>query len=926
MVDQLDRTRSQPISSREIQGLSQPKPSATPPKKMSLLDRFATLGLGTKATLLAITLGTLPVLGIGGLAYVVGDQVISNQIAKAEQSRTVGLSDKLNRYMDDRFSDLQYLAKSPTFANPKIRASLTRENKDIELTTFVQAKTMYDSVAAFDLDGNVIAQSAGPPLDNHRDRDYFKQVISAQAPIIASPERSKSTGERVIHIASPIFDSEQKNMIGVMRVRIPLDKVDEVAKNFAVNGEHYHIGDANGNLFLLSDRNETDDLGRNIGDIFPSLKPALTERKNNTLTGTDDGKTYLLSYAAFPQLGDVNLRWNTVITLDDTVAFGAQRSLLSTILFGTLISALGTGFLAAWLARKGTQPILDATRAVKALGEGKLQTRLEVEGQDELAVLGGNINQMAGQLETLVKIQSLTADRSNTMARIVGDLRVSLERNDIFQRGVDGARAFLQCDRVVIYQFHSDYKNGFIPAESLISPSWASAKSQTIEDPLTPECIERYKDGQLWSLNDISQTQLTECHNQILSNLQVKANLVAPIKVEDQLIALICAHQCSGPRTWDEEEIDLFRQLSVQIGYALDQAVLFEQTEAARKEAQKLSDEQRSQKEALQMQLLDLLSDVESASDGNLMVRADVSAGEIGIVADFFNAIIENLRTVVTQVKSSADQVNRSIGKNEAAIGQLADDALQQANETTRTLDSLELMTQSILKVASNAQTAAMVTRNAADKAEEGGEAMDATVNNISALRDTIGETAQKVKRLGEASQEISKVVSLINQIAMQTNLLAINAGIEAARAGEEAQGFAVVAEEVAELATRSAAATREIEQIVSNIQQETSEVVNAMEQGTTQVVKSSQMASEAKLSLRQVVEGSRQVDELVQAISNATVSQVDTSTQISQLMKAIALVSSRTSESSKQISTTLRETVAVAQDLQASVGTFTVN
>lgn len=929
MVDQLDRTRSQSTPLSEPPGFApRPKPASPPPKKKdsnSWLSKLGALGLEKKATLLAIALGTLPVLGIGGLAYVVADRTISDQISKAEQSRSVGLSDKLNRYMDDRFSDAQYLAKQPIFANAKVRSTLTRENKDSDLTGFIQSKNMYDSVAVLDLDGNVIAQSAGPALDNHRDREYFQQVLSSQSPVISALQTSKGTGEKALHIAAPIFDSEQKNMIAVVRTRIPLTKIDEVARNFSGNGEHYHVADRNGILFLASDVNEKDDIGKNISDIFPALKQSITDRKNNTLPGLDEGKLYMLSYAPFPQLGDVNLLWNTVITLDDNVAFGAQRSLLTTILLGTLASALGTGILAAWLAKRGTRPILDATRAVQALGEGKLQTRLEVDGQDELAMLSGNINQMAGQLETLVKIQTLSTDRSNNMARIVGNLRRNLDPDVILQNGVEEVRSFLKCDRVVMYRFNPDFKSGFVTAESL-DGQWVSAKGELIEDPLTPDAVERYKKGRVWTLTDINKQQLTDCHCKILQKLQVQANIVAPIRRNDELIGLICAHQCSAPRDWDEEEIDLFRQLSVQIGYALDQSYLFEQTETARNAAQKLSEEQRSQKEALQMQLLDLLSDVESASDGNLTVRADVSAGEIGIVADFFNAIIENLRTIVTQVKTSAAQVNSSIGQNEAAIGKLADDALQQANETTRTLDSLEAMTQSILNVASNAQTAATVTRNAADQAQQGGEAMDATVVNITALRDTIGETAKKVKRLGEASQEISKVVSLINQIAMQTNLLAINAGIEAARAGEEAQGFAVVAEEVAELATRSAAATREIEQIVSNIQQETSEVVNAMEQGTTQVVKSSQMATEAKLSLRQVVDGSRQVDELVQAISQATVSQVDTSAQISELMKAIALVSTRTSESSKQISTTLRETVSVAQDLQASVGTFTVN
>jgi methyl-accepting chemotaxis protein len=199
------------------------------------------------------------------------------------------------------------------------------------------------------------------------------------------------------------------------------------------------------------------------------------------------------------------------------------------------------------------------------------------------------------------------------------------------------------------------------------------------------------------------------------------------------------------------------------------------------------------------------------------------------------------------------------------------------------------------------------------------------TVQNILSLRETIGETAKKVKRLGESSQQISKVVSLINQIALQTNLLAINAGIEAARAGEEGQGFAVVAEEVGELAVRSASATREIEAIVATIQRETSQVVEAMERSTSQVVEGTHLVEDAKHSLNQILTVSREIDDLVQLISSATVSQAETSGTVSELMRQIAQVSARTSTSSRQVSQAIRQTVTIAQDLQASVAAFEV-
>nr|MBA3922788.1 GAF domain-containing protein [Nostocaceae cyanobacterium] len=416
------------------------------------------------------------------------------------------------------------------------------------------------------------------------------------------------------------------------------------------------------------------------------------------------------------------------------------------------------------------------------------------------------------------------------------------------------------------------------------------------------------------------------CYIKMLEQFGVQASLIAPILTEKKLIGLLIAHQCEHPRVWEQHEIDLYTQVALQIGFALDQASLLSEVEQARQVAEKLSEERREQKEGLQMQLLELLTEVEGASQGDLTVRADVTAGEIGTVADFFNSIVESLRSIVTKVKDSASQVSVAIGSNEGDIRALASEALQQAQEINRTLESVDKMTLSIQAVADSAHQAASVARTASQTAEAGGVAMDLTVQNILRLRETVGETAKKVKRLGESSQQISRVVALINQIAMQTNLLAINAGIEAARAGEDGQGFAVVAEEVGELAARSAAATQEIEQIVENIQRETSEVVKAMEVGTTQVVEGTHIVEDAKLSLSQILDVSRQIDTLVQSISDATVSQVETSQAVSSLMKEIAKVSERTSDASRKVSQSLQQTVEISQELQATVGTFKVD
>lgn len=524
----------------------------------------------------------------------------------------------------------------------------------------------------------------------------------------------------------------------------------------------------------------------------------------------------------------------------------------------------------------------------------------------------------------LLEQQAIATELAQRLNDITSNIRESFNVEEIYEAAITGVRQTLETDRAVVYLFDANWQ-GTIVAES-VGRTFPKALGANIADPcFADQYVEKYKRGFVSSNENIYEANLNQCYLGQLEPFKVKANLVAPILAEGNLLGLLVTHQCSSPRRWQEAEINFFKQVAIQVGFALDQANLLEQREQARIEAELASQEQRQQKESLQLQLLELLSDVEGAARGDLTVRADVTVGEIGTVADFFNAVIESLRGIVTSVKTAATQVNTSLGENEGAIRQLSEEALKQAEETTRTLDSVEQMTHSIQQVAENARQAAAVARTASTTAEAGGQAMDRSVKNILGLRETVAETAKKVKRLGESSQQISKVVSLINQIALQTNLLAINAGIEAARAGEEGQGFAVVAEEVGELAARSAAATREIEQIVENIQQETASVVEAMELGTSQVVEGTHLVEDAKQSLSQILEVSRQIDQLVQSISTATVSQAETSQAITELMKDIAGLSERTSNSTRQVASSLQDTVGIASELQASVGAFNV-
>jgi twitching motility protein PilJ len=342
-------------------------------------------------------------------------------------------------------------------------------------------------------------------------------------------------------------------------------------------------------------------------------------------------------------------------------------------------------------------------------------------------------------------------------------------------------------------------------------------------------------------------------------------------------------------------------------------------------EAQRKAQEEEQKKEDLQRQVIRLLDDVEGAARGDLTVQAEVTADVLGAVADSFNLTIENLREIVQQVKTAAQQVNQESTASEVFARNLSGDALRQAEELAVTLNSVQVITDSIKRVADNAKEAENVARSASLTALKGGDAVEKTVEGILGIRETVAESTRKVKRLAESSQEISKIVAVISQIASRTNMLALNASIEAARAGEAGRGFAIVADEVRQLADRSAKALKEIEQIVRQIQSDTGSVMTAMEEGTQQVIEGTKLAEKAKRSLEDIITVSNRIDSLVQSITADTVEQTETSTTVAQVMQSVEMTAQATSQEAQRVSGTLQNLVSVAQDLLNSVERFRV-
>ena len=359
--------------------------------------------------------------------------------------------------------------------------------------------------------------------------------------------------------------------------------------------------------------------------------------------------------------------------------------------------------------------------------------------------------------------------------------------------------------------------------------------------------------------------------------------------------------------------------LSSSFNYML-QSVITSNSDAQRK-----AREMELAKDELQRQVIRLLDDVEGAARGDLTVKAEVTADVLGAVADSFNLTIDSLRQIVQQVQVAAVQVNQSSTESEAFARRLSSDALSQAEELAVTVNSVQMMTASIKRVAESARESEEVARTASATALRGGEAVERTVAGIQEIRETVAESTRKVKRLAESSQQISQIVSVISQIASRTNLLALNASIEAARAGESGKGFAIVADEVRQLADRSAKALKEIEHIVLQIQSETGSVMAAMEQGTQQVIQGTKLAEQAKRSLDDIIQVSNRIDALVRSITSDTIEQRETSKAVTEVMQSVEIQAQSTSQEAQKVSSSLENLVVVARNLLTYVERFKV-
>ncbi len=333
----------------------------------------------------------------------------------------------------------------------------------------------------------------------------------------------------------------------------------------------------------------------------------------------------------------------------------------------------------------------------------------------------------------------------------------------------------------------------------------------------------------------------------------------------------------------------------------------------------------REEKEELQDQVMRLLEEISTVAEGDLTVQAEVTADITGAIADSFNLMIEELRKVITNIQRATGQTTSNLElmiQNSQRMDIATD---RQANRIMAVTGSVGEMNSSIQRVSASANDAARVAQEARSNARSGGEAVAKTIGSMNRIRGNVQETAKKIKRLGESSQQIGEIVKLIDGIADQTNMLALNAAIQAATAGEQGKGFSMVTEEVRRLAQRSANAAREIASLVKSIQDDTNAAVVAMEESTSEVVEGSKVADNAGQALNSIEQVVSRLADLILNISQVSVQQASTSGSIAQSMTEISSLTQEATALRRQSSEVVEMVARTAEDLRNSVSAFKV-
>lgn len=331
----------------------------------------------------------------------------------------------------------------------------------------------------------------------------------------------------------------------------------------------------------------------------------------------------------------------------------------------------------------------------------------------------------------------------------------------------------------------------------------------------------------------------------------------------------------------------------------------------------------REERDQIQESIQKLLDEISGVADGDLTAEAEVTSQITGAIADSFNMMIVELREIIRQVQDTTLQVTTSAYEVRMTAEQLASGSESQSAQILEAGQAINEMATSIERVSQSAAAAAAVAEKALQNARQGAESVQRTILGMTSIRQHVQQTAKRMKRLGESSQEINEILQLIGDITERTGILALNASIKAANAGPAGKDFATVAAEVEQLAERSTQATKRISALIKSIQSDTNEAISAMEETTKEVVGGSNLANVAGQNLEQIESVSKDLAQLIQSIKKASLQQSSSSNAVTRSMDDISQVTQLTAVGAQQAARSIRELAEKATELRQSLHRF---
>lgn len=336
--------------------------------------------------------------------------------------------------------------------------------------------------------------------------------------------------------------------------------------------------------------------------------------------------------------------------------------------------------------------------------------------------------------------------------------------------------------------------------------------------------------------------------------------------------------------------------------------------------------ESEEQKKYLADSIQRMLQVIKRFEEGDLTVNLDVEKDdEIGKLFTGFNSAIKIIREMIISTSESVQAVASSSNEISSSSEEMAFGAHEQSSQTTEVVTAVEQMTTTIFQTTQYANSAAELSRKSSSSAKKGGEVVKQTVDGMNKIAEVVGAAAVIVKDLGKNSDQIGEIVQVIDDIADQTNLLALNAAIEAARAGEQGRGFAVVADEVRKLAERTTKATKEIAAMISHIQKETGKAVVSIENGTKEVESGKDLAQKAIEALEEIISNTTGTIDVVNQVATASEEQSSVAGEISKNIEAIATVTNESARSTQQIALSAEDLNKLTSNLQELISRFQI-